>query len=69
MANKSSPVASRDSRREKLKKIHEQIVAMDDYEELEESNEEGCCIAEEISKIKDRIRKRNNEAILATGTK
>jgi len=69
MANKGSPTANHDSRREKLKKIREQIVAMDDCEELQESDEEGCCLAEELNKIKDRIRKRTNEAVLATCTK
>lgn len=69
MANKVSPMASRDSRKEKLKKIKEQIIAMDDCEELQEPEEEGCCLAEEITKIKERIRKRNDEAILATCTK
>jgi hypothetical protein len=69
MANKSSPVASRDSRREKLKKINEQVIAMNECEDLHEAEEEGCCLAAEISAIKDRIRKRSNEVILATGTK
>jgi hypothetical protein len=69
MANKSSPVASRDSRREKLKKINEQVVAMNECEDLQETEEDGCYLAEELNAIKDRIRKRSNEAILATGTK
>ena len=69
MANKSSPTASRDSRREKLKKINEQVIAMNECEDLQEIEGEGCCLAEEISAIKERIRKRSNEAILATVTK
>jgi hypothetical protein len=69
MANKGSPMANRDSRREKLKKIREQVVAMDDCEELQEPEPDGCCLAEELSRIRDLIRKRNDEAILATCTK
>jgi hypothetical protein len=57
----------RKSRREKLRKIKEQIAAMNDYEDIHNDNEEeSCCLADELQKIKDRIRKRNNEAILAT---
>jgi hypothetical protein len=59
--------APRKSRKEKLKKIKEQIAAMNECEDIQNDNEEeSCSLADELQKIKDRIRKRNDEAILAT---
>lgn len=69
MAKNGTPAESRRARREKLNKIQEQIVAMDECGEIQESEDEDCCLAEELNKIKERIRKRSDEAVLATCTK
>lgn len=59
----------RKSRRDRLAKLREQIAAMGECEAPgDQEIGEPCCLAEELQKIKDHIRKRNNEAVLATRT-
>jgi hypothetical protein len=59
----------RKSRRDRLAKLREQIAAMGECEASgDQEIGEPCCLAEELQKIKDHIRKRNNEAVLATRT-
>lgn len=60
----------RKSRKDRLAKLREQIAAMGECESGNDQEEgESCCLAEELQKIKEHIRKRDNEAILATCTK
>lgn len=57
----------RKSRRDRLAKLREQIAALGECEASEDQEAgESCYLAEELQKIKDHIRKRNNEAVLAT---
>lgn len=59
----------RKSRKDRLAKLREQIAAMGECEASgDQEIGEPCCLAEELQKIKDHIRKRNNEAVLATRT-
>jgi hypothetical protein len=60
----------RKSRRDRLAKLREQVAAMGECESGNEQDEGGSrCLAEELHKIKEHIRKRDNEAILAPCTK
>lgn len=59
----------RKSRKDRLAKLREQIASMGECEASgDQEIGEPCCLAEELQKIKDHIRKRNNEAVLATRT-
>jgi len=59
----------RKSRRDRLAKLREQIAALGEFEVSgDQEVGESCCLAEDLQKIKDHIRKRNDEAVLATRT-
>jgi hypothetical protein len=60
----------RKSRKDRLAKLREQIAAMGECEsDSEQGDGESVCLAEELQKIKEHIRKRDNEVILAPCTK
>lgn len=57
----------RKSRKNTLARLREQIAAMGECEASgDQEMGEPCCLAEELQKIKDHIRKRDNEAVLAS---
>lgn len=56
----------RKSRKDKLNRLREQIAAISECEDLHEGEEgDACLLAEELNSIKDHIRKRNDETVLA----